>query len=53
VGKPWLCQALLIARILDCHDVMNVTGDDIFAHWKNVVAQVQHNDILMLRMFDE
>ena len=45
----------LVARVLEGHNVMGITGNTlgVFAHGKHVLAQVKHRHVLMMGMFGE
>ena len=53
--KQDIADSQLIPRVLESHDVMSIAGNafGIFAHGKHVLAQVNHRDVLMMRMFGE
>ena len=53
--KQHVAHPQLISRVLERHNVMSIAGNafGIFAHGKHVLAQVNHRDVLMMRMFGE
>ena len=50
-----VADAQLIPGILEGHDVMGVSGNALgkLARREHVLAQVQHRDVAMMRMFGE
>ena len=50
-----IAHAQLIARVFETHNVVGVAGDALgeFAGWKDVLAQEEDRDVLMMGVFGE